>query len=87
MTYLLIDTLISYLEMAMNGPLDNETRDNLVRSHAASKVGKTNRSKHEEANASLIYQTESPVYYQRLAGTPRDGVIQRSPRGAYLHLF
>jgi len=29
---------ISYLEMAMNGPLDNETRDNLVRSHAASKV-------------------------------------------------
>ncbi|KAF9454842.1 hypothetical protein P691DRAFT_655466 [Macrolepiota fuliginosa MF-IS2] len=27
----------NYLEMAMNGPLDNETRDNLVRSHAASK--------------------------------------------------
>jgi len=31
---------ISYLEMAMNGPLDNETRDNLVRSHAASKVSR-----------------------------------------------
>jgi len=31
---------ISYLEMAMNGSLDNETRDNLVRSHAASKVSR-----------------------------------------------
>ncbi|KAH7925896.1 hypothetical protein BV22DRAFT_1104694 [Leucogyrophana mollusca] len=27
----------SYLELAMNGPLDGETRDNLSRSHAASK--------------------------------------------------
>jgi hypothetical protein len=28
----------SYLEMALNGPLDGETRDNLSRSHIASKV-------------------------------------------------
>jgi hypothetical protein len=54
--------LISYLEMAMNGPLDGETRDNLVRSHAASKVG--HELKHEEANFCLIYQTESSIYNQ-----------------------
>lgn len=29
---------ISYLEMALDGPLDGETRDNLSQSHAASKV-------------------------------------------------
>lgn len=28
---------ISYLELALNGPLDGETRDNLNMSHAASK--------------------------------------------------
>ncbi|KXN88126.1 Cyanobacterial phytochrome B [Leucoagaricus sp. SymC.cos] len=32
-----LNHIINYLEMAMNGPLDGETRDNLVRSHAASK--------------------------------------------------
>ncbi|KAG8724687.1 Light-sensor Protein kinase [Ceratobasidium sp. 395] len=31
------DWLSSYLEMALNGPLDPETRENLTRSHAASK--------------------------------------------------
>jgi hypothetical protein len=30
--------LPSYIEMALHGPLDSETRENLVRSHAASKV-------------------------------------------------
>lgn len=28
----------SYLELALNGPLDGETRENLTRSHTASKV-------------------------------------------------
>ena len=28
----------SYLEMALNGPLDNETRANLTQTHTASKV-------------------------------------------------
>ncbi|KDQ62269.1 hypothetical protein JAAARDRAFT_30166 [Jaapia argillacea MUCL 33604] len=32
-----LNHIINYLEMALNGPLDFETRDNLVRSHAASK--------------------------------------------------
>ncbi|EIN12484.1 hypothetical protein PUNSTDRAFT_118301 [Punctularia strigosozonata HHB-11173 SS5] len=32
-----LNHIINYLEMAMNGPLDTETRDNLSRSHAASK--------------------------------------------------
>ncbi|KAH7913421.1 hypothetical protein BJ138DRAFT_1146165 [Hygrophoropsis aurantiaca] len=32
-----LNHIINYLEMAMNGPLDGETRDNLSRSHAASK--------------------------------------------------
>ncbi|KAF8158228.1 hypothetical protein B0H34DRAFT_446175 [Crassisporium funariophilum] len=32
-----LNHIINYLEMALNGPLDNETRDNLSRSHAASK--------------------------------------------------
>lgn len=31
------DLLGSYLELAMNGPLDTETRENLHHSHAASK--------------------------------------------------
>ena len=29
--------ICSYLELALNGPLDDDTRDNLTRSHAASK--------------------------------------------------
>lgn len=36
--YFETDYAQSYLEMALNGPLDDETRDNLSRSHAASKV-------------------------------------------------
>ncbi|KAJ7163265.1 hypothetical protein C8R46DRAFT_1177450 [Mycena filopes] len=32
-----LNHIINYLEMALNGPLDDETRDNLNRSHAASK--------------------------------------------------
>ncbi|KAF9534531.1 hypothetical protein CPB83DRAFT_844387 [Crepidotus variabilis] len=32
-----LNHIINYLEMALNGPLDLETRDNLSRSHAASK--------------------------------------------------
>ncbi|KAJ3881750.1 hypothetical protein F5051DRAFT_473715 [Lentinula edodes] len=32
-----LNHIINYLEMALNGPLDFETRDNLSRSHAASK--------------------------------------------------
>ncbi|KAF8895314.1 hypothetical protein BD779DRAFT_1498791 [Infundibulicybe gibba] len=32
-----LNHIINYLEMAMNGPLDGETRENLSRSHAASK--------------------------------------------------
>ncbi|KAK7048150.1 ATP-binding cassette transporter [Favolaschia claudopus] len=32
-----LNHIINYLEMALNGPLDDETRDNLSRSHAASK--------------------------------------------------
>ncbi|KAF9485880.1 phytochrome-like protein [Pholiota conissans] len=32
-----LNHIINYLEMAMNGPLDGETRDNLSKSHAASK--------------------------------------------------
>ncbi|TFK52362.1 hypothetical protein OE88DRAFT_1628063 [Heliocybe sulcata] len=32
-----LNHIINYLEMALNGPLDIETRDNLSRSHAASK--------------------------------------------------
>ncbi|KAH8824835.1 hypothetical protein DL96DRAFT_1467371 [Flagelloscypha sp. PMI_526] len=32
-----LNHIINYLEMALNGPLDGETRDNLRRSHAASK--------------------------------------------------
>ncbi|KAJ7134984.1 hypothetical protein C8R43DRAFT_894662 [Mycena crocata] len=32
-----LNHIINYLEMALNGPLDEETRDNLNRSHAASK--------------------------------------------------
>ncbi|KDQ62255.1 hypothetical protein JAAARDRAFT_149003 [Jaapia argillacea MUCL 33604] len=32
-----LNHIINYLELALNGPLDNDTRDNLVRSHAASK--------------------------------------------------
>ncbi|KZT19961.1 hypothetical protein NEOLEDRAFT_1076573 [Neolentinus lepideus HHB14362 ss-1] len=32
-----LNHIINYLEMALNGPLDMETRDNLSRSHAASK--------------------------------------------------
>ncbi|KAF9462987.1 Tco3, phytochrome related signal transduction histidine kinase, partial [Collybia nuda] len=32
-----LNHIINYLEMALNGPLDAETRDNLSRSHAASK--------------------------------------------------
>lgn len=30
----------SYLELALNGSLDTETRENLSQSHAASKVGR-----------------------------------------------
>ena len=30
---------LSYLELALNGPLDGETREHLNQSHAASKVG------------------------------------------------
>ncbi|KAI0330793.1 hypothetical protein GY45DRAFT_1370433 [Cubamyces sp. BRFM 1775] len=32
-----LNHIINYLELAMNGPLDNETRENLSHSHAASK--------------------------------------------------
>ncbi|KEP47962.1 putative phytochrome-like histidine kinase [Rhizoctonia solani 123E] len=32
-----LNHIINYLEMALNGPLDSETRDNLVRSHTASR--------------------------------------------------
>ncbi|KAJ7714204.1 hypothetical protein B0H16DRAFT_1808320 [Mycena metata] len=32
-----LNHIINYLEMALNGPLDDETRDNLNRSHVASK--------------------------------------------------
>ncbi|KAJ7043874.1 hypothetical protein C8F04DRAFT_1070714 [Mycena alexandri] len=32
-----LNHIINYVEMALNGPLDDETRDNLNRSHAASK--------------------------------------------------
>ncbi|KIY71736.1 hypothetical protein CYLTODRAFT_450579 [Cylindrobasidium torrendii FP15055 ss-10] len=32
-----LNHIINYLEMALNGPLDTETRDNLSRSHVASK--------------------------------------------------
>ncbi|TDL22224.1 hypothetical protein BD410DRAFT_788955 [Rickenella mellea] len=32
-----LNHIINYLEMALNGPLDNETRENLSRSHTASK--------------------------------------------------
>ncbi|KAJ6557231.1 hypothetical protein DFH09DRAFT_1280009 [Mycena vulgaris] len=32
-----LNHIINYLEMALNGPLDDETRDNLNRSHSASK--------------------------------------------------
>ncbi|KAF8208676.1 hypothetical protein K438DRAFT_1812696 [Mycena galopus ATCC 62051] len=32
-----LNHIINYLEMALNGSLDEETRDNLIRSHAASK--------------------------------------------------
>ena len=34
----LLTLYTSYLEMAMNGPLDKETQENLQKSHAASKV-------------------------------------------------
>ncbi|KAF8909011.1 hypothetical protein CPB84DRAFT_1813256 [Gymnopilus junonius] len=33
-----LNHIINYLEMALNGPLDGETRDNLSKSHAASKA-------------------------------------------------
>ena len=36
--------LFSYLEMALNGPLDGETRDNLSQSYTASKVGSLTRA-------------------------------------------
>ncbi len=63
-SYPLIDVSVSYLEMAMNGPLDGETRDNLVRSHAASKV-----SGLEPREVMEVYgiKIEPPVYYQRSA--------------------
>ncbi len=61
-SYPLIDVSVSYLEMAMNGPLDGETRDNLVRSHAASKVG---GSESKEVMEAYDIKIESPVYYQR----------------------
>ncbi|QRW20362.1 protein-histidine kinase [Rhizoctonia solani] len=32
-----LNHIINYLEMALNGPLDSETRENLVRSHTASR--------------------------------------------------
>ncbi|KAL5520100.1 hypothetical protein ACEPAG_1760 [Sanghuangporus baumii] len=32
-----LNHIINYLEMALNGPLDSETRENLARSHSASK--------------------------------------------------
>ncbi|KAG8767835.1 Light-sensor Protein kinase [Ceratobasidium sp. 428] len=32
-----LNHIINYLEMALNGPLDSETRDNLTRSHTASR--------------------------------------------------
>lgn len=64
--------------MAMNGSLDSETRDNLVRSHVASKVSL--ELKHEEANNCLIYQTESSIYNQRFAGTSSLGCRHIRPR-------
>ena len=36
-----LNHIINYLEMALDGPLDLETRDNLSMSHAASKVSRT----------------------------------------------
>ena len=34
----LLNGLFSYLELALNGPLDQITKDNLYKCHAASKV-------------------------------------------------
>ena len=47
----------SYLELALNGPLDLETRDNLSRSHVASKVSLLGSS------VSNSICTESFVYH------------------------
>lgn len=38
-----LNHIINYLEMALDGPLDLETRDNLSMSHAASKVRATHK--------------------------------------------
>lgn len=38
LTWMIFSFIFSYLEMALNGPLDTETRENLSRSHSASKA-------------------------------------------------
>ena len=53
--------LLSYLEMALNGPLDHETRDNLSKSHSASKVA---NSQNEFTTHFLILITELIIFYK-----------------------
>lgn len=50
----------SYLEMALNGQLDVETRENLSQSHAASKVSLVSNA----GRQSLTHPVEFTVHYQ-----------------------